>query len=429
MDDDRIISSYNLWIDTIAHERQQERGDYFTLTLGSQPIIADSGQYIRLTLNNFHMPKVWNTINETCNKVNLRLPNPPPGGSYPPQYHQDFGGGGPAPDGLNPANIPTQNYRTIYFMGLEFGDAVALEMTNWFAGAVVFTSVLINPEVGSTAPGNTNNIIQFRISATGLIPAAEIWNTIEVQMFSEDSESYIILGGNRLNGRAGENPARTGSSWSVVDESVVAGQGPWLFTGLYPALRTSQPYVYLRSKLSNFGVETATYADPPNPQPPSSDTNTTAILAKIPVDTEAATYDSNYGREYFLNIYNRHISNIFLYVTDERNRALARSPTSDNPLTATGTGREQSTLGNLYFSAVIRVDIIQQTLPRERLFEPVPNPLNPKSAQLLINPSAPPDDNPELALRGLNIAQAAAIRPVIKGGGILARGRGGERGY
>ena len=114
---------------------------------------------------------------------------------------------------------------------------------------------------------------------------------------------------------------------------------------------------------------------------------------------------------------------MFLYITDERNRPLGRLFGSQS-LTACGTGDNQSTLGNLYFNAVIRVDVIQQTLPQEKLFEPIPNPLNPKTSGLLLNPDEPLDDShPDKAMRALTISQhSKSMQPVRKAGGMIGRG-------
>ena len=410
--EEKIVRSYNLWIDTVAHERRQEKGDYFTLALGSQPIDADSGQFIRLTLNNFYMPKVWNTINRTNNLTNLKFINFPA-----------------IPTGQNqPTIIPHNNYRNIYDLAEAYMDNVVSSMQAWEPGGPTFTPTLDNPPITATIPGTTDNIIQFTIEQNIAYTGSPAVPDIAVQMFAEDGESYIILGGDRLNANQ-----VNGTSWDVEliwGALPPAAPGPvgtyplfYRFKARYPALRTSQPYIFLRTALSNFSVETSTYAEPPQLVPPSADVNTSAIMAKIPVMTEAAVYDSNYGREYFLNIYNRHISNVFLYITDERNRPLGRLFGSQS-LTACGTGDNQSTLGNLYFNAVIRVDVIQQTLPQEKLFEPIPNPLNPKTSGLLLNPDEPLDDShPDKAMRALTISQhSKSMQPVRKAGGMIGRG-------
>ena len=55
MDAEKIIKSYNLWVDTdAANLAGQQKGDEYNIALGNQSIEADTGQYIRITLNNFN---------------------------------------------------------------------------------------------------------------------------------------------------------------------------------------------------------------------------------------------------------------------------------------------------------------------------------------------------------------------------------------
>ena len=67
-------------------------------------------------------------------------------------------------------------------------------------------------------------------------------------------------------------------------------------------------------------------------------------------------YTAQTGREFFLDIHQKQLSYLRLKLTDSRNRPIGRNAVSN---TATGSGFEQSTLGNLNFSAVIRFDIVK----------------------------------------------------------------------
>ena len=71
---EKIIKSYNLWVDTdAANLAVQQKGDEYNIALGNQSIEADTGQYIRITLNNFNMYKTWtsvNTNNDTFHIIN-----------------------------------------------------------------------------------------------------------------------------------------------------------------------------------------------------------------------------------------------------------------------------------------------------------------------------------------------------------------------
>ena len=78
--------------------------------------------------------------------------------------------------------------------------------------------------------------------------------------------------------------------------------------------------------------------------------------------TEFCTYTSNTGREYYLDLHQKHLNNIKLSLTDQHSRRIGRRPASFSSKTASGLNNqdavEQSTLGNLNFSCVLRVDIV-----------------------------------------------------------------------
>ena len=71
------------------------------------------------------------------------------------------------------------------------------------------------------------------------------------------------------------------------------------------------------------------------------------------------------GREFFLDINQRHLTHLQFRLTDSRNRPIGRKLSHHTSRTASGTGTEQSTLGNLEFSACVRIDIIKKRQANE----------------------------------------------------------------
>ena len=59
----------------------------------------------------------------------------------------------------------------------------------------------------------------------------------------------------------------------------------------------------------------------------------------------------------------KQLNHVRFFLTDRKNRPLGRLQGTAS-LTAAGPGTAQSTKGNLYFSAILRVDIIQSTIPK-----------------------------------------------------------------
>jgi hypothetical protein len=106
---------------------------------------------------------------------------------------------------------------------------------------------------------------------------------------------------------------------------------------------------------------------------------------KIPVDVEYCSYEAQTGREYFLNIRQKVLTNLRLRLTDRHNRPIGRAFGSSSK-TASGSGDEQSTLGNLSFNAVIRVDIVQQRHPRHLETPAIPEKTAARFENLLIQP-------------------------------------------
>jgi hypothetical protein len=124
----------------------------------------------------------------------------------------------------------------------------------------------------------------------------------------------------------------------------------------------------LRTGLTTGGSETASLAQETDVQN-APEMSYSSILARIPVNSEFCVYEPNIERSYFLDLHQRHLNNIRFYLTDHKNRRIGRRPASANTKTAAGTGTEQSTLGNLSFSCVLRVDIVQSYLPSQVQFK------------------------------------------------------------
>ena len=78
-------------------------------------------------------------------------------------------------------------------------------------------------------------------------------------------------------------------------------------------------------------------------------------------------------RDFFIDIHQKQLNTLRLRLTDSKSRSIGRR---DNSNTATGTGTEQNTLGNLSFSAVLRFDIIKRKsvhhLETEHYQPPIP---------------------------------------------------------
>ena len=98
--------------------------------------------------------------------------------------------------------------------------------------------------------------------------------------------------------------------------------------------------------------------------PYNTQTMTSNILAMIPQDIEYTSFTSSTDGEFFLNLAGaQNLSSLRLFLTDHKNRPLGRIAGSGSQ-TAAGTGGAQSTLGNLSFRAILRIDVIQASIPQ-----------------------------------------------------------------
>lgn len=338
---ENVVNTYNLYLDTSRGHSADSQGDNFNLNLGHAGIVCDAGQYIRMTLNNFSMHKNFTDINETNNKFTVRVNN----------------GGGSA-NGI----LTKRNNTTLNALADDFATAMftALKTASGFGGTLTSTTS-VTPGSTTSVGGDSDHVISFLLtfSTTHGINGAQ---SNVCQFYLDQGDSYEILGGDRVE----ELTDTTTTSIDITVPSTTTIQ----VTCRYPAQRQTIDYVYLRCiGIPNTSIESLGLMNPTETH--KTDTTDSDILAKIPVSIEYCSYDAQSGREFFINIRQKMVSNMRLRLTDRHNRPLGRS--FGNPAyTASGVGTNQSTLGNLSFSSVIRVDVIQQRHIKELESEPVP---------------------------------------------------------
>lgn len=334
-----VLETHNIFIDTgDAQEESKSRGDDFQLHLNNLSIDANRGQFIRLNLVDFNMAKTFTDVNENNNKIFLTLLT---GGGVSKTFN---------------AQLTKQNYETIYDLAEEVASSFSKAFISMLTGIITTSTIsALKPDASTSINGTTDNIISFTLTFNtnhGLTvdPVAVF--------YSGKGDSYRLLGANRET---------TGSTTDSGITITIPTTDSVKFVFLYPAQRATTSHLYLRTSLSTGATETAglQYEDDIAEKDEALYSN---ILAKIPVNTEYCTYTQNSGYEYFIDIHQKHINNIKLEITDEKNRRLGRRPADKNAKTASGNGTEQSTLGNLSFSCVIRAEIVERQRPGELQF-------------------------------------------------------------
>ena len=337
---EQITNSYNLFIDSSRSHTSNSKGDDFLINLQDAGVHAGEGEIIRMNLENFSMAKVFSDVNANNNQIQLRASTPDSNNNPVFLSNQTI-------------TLEPKNYNSVFDLATEFKDQmiVALKaMGAKFGNVSLKANTTVTP---SSATENTDNIIEFTLEYDGT--AAPGTAKVYVQMFSEESDSYMLLGGDRIQGPKSANSTAQSIS---VDPSASAKE--ITFKCLYPAQRSTMPFIYVRAPgVLNTNIETKGLKDVRVDH--KSDTAHSDILGRVVVSSkEWVQYTAQTGREFFLDIHQKQLNHIRLKLADAKNRPIGRSTSSANQNTATGSGNAQSTLGNLSFSAVIRFDIIKK---------------------------------------------------------------------
>jgi hypothetical protein len=312
---EQIINSYNLFVD--SDNSLTGTGTEFQVSVGNAGVNCAEGQMIRVSLMSFNMYKNFYAVNPYNNELVVRT---------------DIG--------ATTINLTEKNYKTIGDIATDLANKVktALDADAPNVGAFEITSVA--PTTNTTIDDTSDRIISILLTfKNGGSATAHGLSSCILQSFSSVGDSAILLGGNRI-----EDPADTTTS----SYNVVVATNTITITGYYPAQRSTEEHIYLRTDLPNNSLETQSLSSGRSSH--STEVLSSDILAKIPIDHEFAHFEASTGREFFLNLTSKNVNTMRFYLRDARDRELP----------VAGTGTAQKTLGNLHASFVLRFDIIQQ---------------------------------------------------------------------
>jgi hypothetical protein len=191
----------------------------------------------------------------------------------------------------------------------------------------------------------------------------------------------VILGGNR------QDDATDLAFSSLKITGLTPGATTIRVQGYFPMQRLSDPYVYLRCNNAQSGLEMSVLSNDRGLY--NSDIINSDIFAKLFKDVEYINYESNTGDEYFINLQQRKLANLRLFLTDSKGRKLGRTSQQRDLGTAAGLvdgslefeSNLQNKTGNLNFTAVIRVDIVKNRSPVKLESEGIAPPLPARKAQ------------------------------------------------
>ena len=385
----QIVNSINLFVDS---ERSnivgdtQSRGDNVHYAFEGNTIECKDGEVIRLSLVDFHMPNNQYNIDARNSQATLICTV----------------NGTAMASGVVHTFVTRGNYYDTDDIAINFASNLAARLLalTGFPGGVTLGSITNNnlSAQNSVVSGWTaltatpsilgkpeKKLLDVTITFTG---GAHLITNLKISCQSGNGELYLVLGGER-----GDNSTTLANSFKITTTSTTIN-----VQGYFPMQLVTEPHVYLRCSLGQNGLESSILGSDETVY--NNDIVSSNILAKIPRTPESFSYMGNSQNEFFVTLQQRKLNSIGLFLTDSKSRPIGRAK---NAATGTSAGLEgtatsdiipyesekQSSLGNLYFTATIRIDIVKVYNPNKLQSEAPPMPPIPSRASGVLSFGSP----------------------------------------
>lgn len=326
---EQVVSSYNLFVDSSHAVQSGNKGDDFHVNLQDSGVHASDGQVIRVKLENFSMHKNFFDVNLSNKSMVMSFFD-----SSNVLTHS------------NVVHLTEQNIDKISTLAADFQEVTRAEIQTRTGQTATISTV--SPT--ATDPAHPS-IISFEINCTHNLRQGTGSNSGLIIQFDETLDTYALLGGDR---NIPKSPTFSSVDVDTSDANKI------VVTCRYPAQRSTTPFVYIRTPgLSSGNIETRSMSGTVASNS-ENNSNHSYILGRAMVDLEYVQYTAANDREFFTDLQQKSLNHIEIRLTDAKNRPIGRTGTHANNQTAAGTGTSQSTLGNLEFTAVLRIDIVQK---------------------------------------------------------------------
>lgn len=373
----QIVNSINFFVDS---ERSsvvsdtQSKGDDVHYNFEGNTIECKDGEVIRLSLVDFHMPNNQYNIDARNSQATLIC---------------SVNGTAMAAGEVH-TFVTRGNYYDVDDIAINFANNLAARLIALpgMPGGITLTSIVNNNLVAqNTLITGFNNLSQTGPPPHNVVPtaltgkpekklldvtltfsAAHTITNLKISCQSANGELYLVLGGER-----GDNVNTLDNSFKITTTSATI-----TIQGYFPMQLVTEPHVYLRCTLGQNGLESSILASDETVY--NNDIVGSNILAKIARTTESFSYAGNQSHEFFITLQQRKLNSIGLFLTDSKSRPIGRPKNSGNGTSAgleTTTTSEvtyeketQSTKGNLYFTATLRIDIVKVYNPNVLQSEP-----------------------------------------------------------
>ena len=392
----QIVNSINFFVDSeraSVVSDTQSRGDDLHLGFEGNTIECKDGEVIKLSLVDFHMPN--NQYNIDARNSQATIICSINGNAMAAGLVKTFVARGNYYDtddiAINFAsNLATHLLALPGFPAVTLSTIVNNNLTAQNTVTTGFTNVpaVLTPPPQTLASSLTGKPEKKLLDVTLNFSGAHTITNLKISCQSVNGELYLVLGGER-----GDNSTTLANSFKVTTAANTIQ-----VQGYYPMQLVTEPHVYLRCTLGQNGLESSILGSDETTY--NNDIVASNILAKIARTAESFSYAGNQSGEFFLTLQQRKLNSIGLFLTDSKSRPIGRAK---NAGTGTSAGLEgtattdiipyesenQSRLGNLYFTATIRVDIVKVYNPNVLQSEPPPLPPFPSRASGVISFGAP----------------------------------------
>jgi hypothetical protein len=395
----QIVNSINFFVDS---ERcsvvgdNQSKGDDIHYNFEGNTLECKDGEVIRLSLVDFYMPNNQYTIDGRNSYASIICTV----------------NGTAMSAAISKTIITRGNYYEVDDIAVNFAKNIAniiaalpgapANLTTLTGGIVNNTlSEQVTATTGFTTIAAASQItgkpekklldVSITFATTGALttPTAHTITNLKISCQSLNGEAYLVLGGER-----GDDSTTNLNSFDIT----YPDNNSLRIKGYFPMQLITEPHAYLRCTLGQNGLESSILSS--DEKVYNNDVVGSNILAKIPRTTESFSYVASQEQQFFLTLQQRKLNSIGLFLTDSKSRPMGRSKGSGR---GTSAGLEdttvtselayiketQSTLGNLYFTATIRIDIVKVYNPNILQSEPPPMPPVPRKANGIISFGSP----------------------------------------
>jgi len=305
-----VVNTYNLFVDSSrGRDMGCCTGDDYTVNLQEASVIAGAGQYLRLTLNNFAMNKVFPQVNQYNNVFKFKY----------------FSFGSEDPAFSTTLRLPIGNYESQEDLVQEFATMIKDHLE---------TIAPTRPVTATSEIRNGKMFCTFKVGTNGMHSEGRI-------MEIEPADETLLGGKFQVPFISSSVTDSLGHHYTAVESH-------------YPLLNSSQSTmknVYLRvPTTAQTGLETGSLSALNSTRPTHAQLGD--ILAEIPVnDVEFGStiyYNAPSERIFFANLKQKSVEQLRLRLTDHHNRPLPKYDA------------DQAITGNLSFTCNIRIEVIQE---------------------------------------------------------------------